>query len=64
MTNTTNMETTNSELVNQLIQLREAADEMLKVLIDLRDGDYELYGEAFNQIDRAINNAQSKLETK
>ena len=33
------------------------APEMLAVLLDLRDGEYHLYGEAWAQIDRVIKEA-------
>ncbi len=41
----------------QMAKLLSCAPEMLAVLIDLRDGDYHLTGEAWNQIDRVINKA-------
>ena len=34
-----------------------SAPEMLDVLLDLRDGEYHLYGEAWAQIDRVIKKA-------
>jgi hypothetical protein len=35
-------------------KLLALAPEMLAILLDLRDGDYPLYGEAWMQIDRVI----------
>ena len=41
----------------QHARLLASAPEMLAVLLDLRDGDYNLYGEAWAQIDRVIKKA-------
>lgn len=41
-------------------KLMAAAQEMLAVLLDLRDGGYNLHGDAWSQIDRAINIATGK----
>ena len=41
----------------QHARLLASAPEMLSVLLDLRDGDYHLYGEAWSQIDRVIKKA-------
>jgi hypothetical protein len=38
-------------------KLLASAPEMLAVLLDLRDGGYHLYGEAWAQIDRVIKKA-------
>jgi hypothetical protein len=38
-------------------KLLALAPEMLAILLDLRDGDYPLYGEAWMQIDRVIKKA-------
>lgn len=35
-------------------KLLSCAPEMLAILVDLRDGDYQLFGEAWAQIDRVI----------
>lgn len=41
----------------QHARLLASAPEMLSVLLDLRDGDYNLYGEAWAKIDRVIKKA-------